>query len=386
MPVKMKHMKIMDNGVVHYDSGMRAWSKAEVDEINNQYFEDSKAYIQQALEDGYIEFPIMWENGKDNVIWSACYLPPTFMPSHAEGFKERFGMNYNIYIPSYKRAGIALTNVMLDYFGIENYYFCVDPDQYPAYKEAYGMDKVIIRDHTFKQDHKTNKMSSINSPHYLVAGSAFMNALLYMTKALGDDRYWMLDDDIRSVGLKAPRREVDVQAKDWKYDKDDFYRASTLLRPEIDFDLKEFMRDLEEFSMLGRNQGSVTIDKYGLTFDKPINFMLGTRAYSFFLANTKSQPDERGFQNNDTINSIDENRSGYIVSLLRGYQYDSLDSQVMPGGCTGAYTTFGTLDKGKSLVSACPNVSKISFLYSRIHHTVDYNHFTKRRLVGVEKK
>ena len=48
-------------------------------------------------------------------------------------------------------------------------------------------------------------MSSVNAPHYLIAGSAFMNALLYMTKSLGDDRYWMLDDDLYSIGLKAPK-------------------------------------------------------------------------------------------------------------------------------------------------------------------------------------
>ena len=68
-------------------------------------------------------------------------------------------MNYNIYIPSYGRAGDTYTDKVLDTFGIENYYFCVDPDQYPAYKEAYGKDKVIIRD-----THSRRKIRLIECP------------------------------------------------------------------------------------------------------------------------------------------------------------------------------------------------------------------------------
>lgn len=382
---KLKHIQINDDGTFYYDSGMKQWSKEEVEQIDKEYFDNTRQYIEMALADGFIEFPIMWDNGPDDVQWSSCYLPPNFMPSHAEGYKERYGMNYNIYIPSYGRAGDTYTDKVLDTFGIENYYFCVDPDQYPAYKEAYGKEKVIIRDYSFKKKDKTNRMSSVNAPHYLIAGSAFMNALLYMTKSLGDDRYWMLDDDLYSIGLKAPKGNLDLSKGDFKYNKDDFLRCSFLTEEYIDFDFKAFLCDLEEFAMQSRNLSAIALDKYGLVFTKPIGIDFGSRAYSFFLADANLQLDERGFQNNDTINSIDAQRQGQVVAIVHGYYYHSFSSQSQSGGCTGAYTSYGTLDKGKSLVAACPNNSKISFLFSRIHHSVDYSIYNKNRLVGKAK-
>ena len=132
-------------------------------------------------------------------------MPPNFEPSCSEGFEEKHGLRYNIYIPSYKRAGIALTNKMLDKFGIENYYFCVDPSQYPAYKKEYGMEKVIIRDPSFKSEKKLDLTNSVISPDFLHGASGVFNALLYISKSLGEKAYFTMDDDCLLYTSPSPR-------------------------------------------------------------------------------------------------------------------------------------------------------------------------------------
>lgn len=381
--MKFNHIKHGDNGLFYYDSGLNQFTQEEVDELNKEYYDKENECIEEILNDGFIEFPILWDNGPEP-IWSSCYLPPDFTPSCTEGFKEKYGLKYNIYIPSYKRAGITMTDKMLESWGIENYYLCIDPSQYSEYKEHIDISHIIIRDPSFKSEKKLNLANSVVSPDYLHGASGVFNSLLYISKSLGEECYTTIDDDIFALGLKAYKGSTSAGGKEFKYDKDDFYRSSQL-RARYGFDFKEFWADMEELFTKARNKSFMSIDKYGLTFASPIMFRLGSRSYSFYLTDNRIQLDHMGQQNNDIITSLEMAKYGYVNMLFTGYQYCSADSQVLAGGATGVYKKFGTLDKSKVLIQAQPNYSKISYIYSRPHHIVNFNNNPKR-LVGAVKR
>lgn len=380
---QFKHIKLQENGLFHYDSGLNQFTQEEVDKLNAEYYEYEESFIPEILKDGYIEFPILYDNGPEP-IWSKAYLPPNFEPSLSPGFEERHGLRYNIYIPSYKRAGIASTNKVLDSFGITNYYFCVDPSQYPAYKEAYGIDKVIIRDPSFKSEEKLDLANSVISPDFLHGASGVFNSLLYLSKSLGEKAYFTMDDDIMGLGIKARKGDRVVPGE--KYDKDNYYRCSNLT-PDVGYDLKENLNDMMILFDKMRNKSFMSAEKYGLVFALPISFKLGTRSYSFYLTDNANQRDHLGQQNNDIITSLEMSKYGYVNVIIEGIpQYNSADTQVLEGGATDVYKTFGTLDKAKVLVQAHPNYSKISVTYSRVHHFVDFNQYNKQRLLGAVKE
>ena len=378
-----KHVKKHVNEKYHYDSRLNQITQEEVDKLNKEYYDKENEAIPQILADGYIEFPILYDNGPEP-IWSSCYLPPNFEPSCSPGFEERHGLRYNIYIPSYKRAGIALTNGMLDEFGIENYYFCVDPSQYPAYKENYGIDKVIVRDPSFKSETKLDLANSVLSPDFLHGASGVFNALLYISKSLGEKAYFTMDDDIGSLGIKARKGDGIVVGE--TYDKDNYYRASRL-SPEVGYDFKENLNDMMILFDKMRNKSFMSTEKYGLVFALPVSIKLGTRSYSFYLTDNANQRDHLGQQNNDIITSLEMSKYGYVNAIVEGIpQYNSADTQVLAGGATDVYNTFGTLDKAKVLVQSQPNYAKISVVYSRVHHFVDFNSYNKQRLLGAVKE
>ena len=377
---KFEHIKMQqETGMVHYDSGLNQFTQEEVDRLNKEYYDHEDSFIPEVLEDGFIEFPILFDNGPEQ-IWSNCYLPPTFEPSNSPGFEERHGLKYNIYIPSYKRAGIALTNKMLDKFGITNYYFCVDPSQYPDYKREYGVDRVIVRDPSFKSESKLDLTNSVLSPDVLHGASGVFNALLYISKSLGEDAYFTMDDDIIGLGIKAHRYSGVKPGE--KYDKDNYYRCSNLT-PEVGYDFKSNLNDMMNLFNKMRNKSFMSTEKYGLVFALPVSIKLGTRSYSFYLTDNRTQRDHLGQQNNDIITSLEMSKYGYVNAIVEGIpQYNSADTQVLAGGATEVYNKFGTLDKAKVLVQAQPNYSKISVIYSRVHHFVDFNQYNKQRLLG----
>lgn len=379
---QFEHLEFTSSEMFHYDSGLNQFTQEEVDKLNKEYYDHEESFIPQILEDGYIEFPILYDNGPEP-IWSNCYLPPNFEPSISPGFEERHGLRYNVYIPSYKRAGIALTNGMLDKFGIENYYFCVDPSQYLAYKKAYGVDKVIVRDPSFKSEDKLDLANSVLSPDYLHGASGVFNSLLYISKSLGEKAYFTMDDDIMGLGIKARKGDGIIPGE--KYDKDNYYRCSNLL-PEVGYDFKANLNDMMILFDKMRNKSFMSTEKYGLVFALPVSVKLGTRSYSFYLTDNANQRDHLGQQNNDIITSLEMSKYGYVNAIVEGIpQYNSADTQVLAGGATEVYNKFGTLDKAKVLVQAQPNYSKVSVVYSRVHHFVDFNQYNKQRLLGAVK-
>lgn len=372
-----------DNGVWHYDDGIKKYTQEEADEINRKEMEKEKSFIPQILEDGFIDFPVFFEHPNGELEESSFYIPPTFEPSNMEGFYEKHKMHYNIYIPSYGRAGNAPTVDMLERHGITSYYIAVDPSQYPEYKKHYPIDRIIVRDPSFRGTEKLDLVTSIVSPNSMHGTAGVYNSLLYFSKSLGETHYWTMDDDFIGMAMKARKGNESAKAGE-KYDKDNYYRCSHIL-DEYGFSMHKFLADIEELTMKMRNPGFVGLEKFGLVFTLPVMWKNGTRVYSFYLSRNDTQVDHLGQHNNDVVTSLELSKHGMVNMLFEGISYNSKATQ-LSGGLTEVYQKFGTLDKGKVLVRAQPNYSKINVNYNRIHHTVDYTKYNKQRLVGAPKE
>lgn len=363
-------------GQIFTDDEVEARSEAERTR-NTEALELVKA-------DGFVRYPLFWHDLDGNPVEFEAWLHPNFEPSSSEGFFERHGMRYNIYIPSYERAGEHGTMDVLDRFGTANYYICIDPSQYEKYREVYPLERLVIRDINFRNPGIIDPVSSVKHPITMAGHAPLCNFTLALSRSLGEDRFWFGDDDILGFAMKA-RKGNDVMKPNEVYDKDNFYRCSNILE-EYGFDFQDFMKQLEDLTDKIRNPGFVGLEKFGTVFSLPVCFRKNTRVYTFYLTNNETQVDHFGRQNNDVNTSIELTKHGLVNMLFEGISYNSAPTQA-GGGQTEMYSKLGTLDKGKVIVRAQPNTVKVSYEYSRIHHSGNFTPLVNQRLVGapVEK-
>lgn len=362
----------------HYEK-LTLFTDEEVEAANNKEREATEAAMEEIKADGFIGLPIFFRNVDGELVEREAWVHPTFEPSCSEGFQEKHGMNYNIYIPSYERSEEAMTIKMLQRFGVDNWYVAIDATQYPKYKAAFGPEKIIIRDIFFKDTSMLDLVSSIPSPNTLHGTAGLYNFLLSFSRTIGEEKYWTMDDDIMGMAMKAKKGD-DLMKADEVYDKNNFYRCSNIIE-EFGYSQQEFLCSIEELTKKMRNPGFVGLEKFGIVFSLPVMWKLGTRVYSFYLSSNDIQPNHLAHHNGDVVGSLELSKRGYINMLFEGISYNSGPTQG-GGGLTESYKVFGTLDKGKCLVRAEPNFSKISINYNRIHHVVDYTGYNKQRIVG----
>lgn len=373
------------NGVYHYldATAEGLFPIEEIEARNKAEIERNEKALEKIIADGFVEFPVFFQDNNYKWVEKKTYVHPSFTPSQSEGFKERYGMDYNIYVPSYKRAKGTKTIEMLKVHGIENYYLAIDPDQYEDYIKHHSPERLIIRDISFRSDEMIDLHSSVLSPNSMHGHSGIVNFLLAFSRSMGERRFWTMDDDIVNMAMKAHKGDKSAD-NNIPYDKNNYYRCSNIL-PEYGFNFTKFLSSLEEIGKKSRNAGFIGLEKFGLVFQLPVCWRLGTRVYTFYLTDNKNQVKHIGQHNNDVITSLELSKNGMVNMLFEGICYNSEGTQVGDGGQVEVYKTFGTFDKGKVLVRAQPNYAKISVNYNRIHHSVNYNHYNKQRLVGAVK-
>lgn len=362
----------------HYDN-VKVFTPEEVAAANEKERERNAAALEKALGDGYIELPIFFRNVEGALVERKAWVPPTFEPSNQKGFYERHGMHYNIYVPSYKRVN-SMTARMLEDFGVKNWYFAVDPDQYESYKEVWGMEHIIIRDIEFRDPSMVDLGVSSIYPNTMSGTAGIYNNLLAFSRSLGEEKYWTMDDDFMGLAMKARKGYENMQPGE-VYDKDNYYRCSHI-KEEYGFDFHKFMNSLETVGKAIRNHGFLGLEKFGTVFSLCTQWKFGTRVYSFYLSDNATQPTHKGMLNNDVITSMEQSKRGMLPGLFEQIGYNSGATQVA-GGLTDQYKLLGTLQKGKVLVKFQPNFTKITINYNRVHHTGDYTSYNQQRVVGV---
>lgn len=365
----------------HYDN-VKVFTPEEIEKKNEAEKELNEKCLQKALKDGYIELPIFSKdvNGKTREL--KAWIPPTFTPSWTDGFLQKNGMDYNIYIPSYKRADDCATAELMKEFHMTNWYLMVDPSQYEDYKKYYPMDRIILRDIRFRDPNMVDLTTSIKRPNSMSGTAGIYNNLLSFSRSIGEDKYFTMDDDFIGLAMKAYRGPGNMPTGE-AYDKENFYRCSNI-KEKYGFSFKKFMHSIETVSQKLRNHGFVGLEKFGIVFTLCPQWKTGTRVYSFYLSDNKTQHNHVGAMNNDVITSLEQSKYGCPPCLLEVISYNSKATQA-GGGLTDQYKLLGTLEKGKILVKNEPNYARISINYNRIHHFVNYNSYNGQRLVGTIK-
>lgn len=374
-----KYFEKSPNGVFYHYDNVKVFTPEEITERNQAEQDRNELALEKILDDGFIEFPIFFRDVEGVLQELKAWLPPNFEPSNTEGFKERHGMDYNIYVPSYKRVD-SLTANMLTNFGVKNWYFAIDPDQYESYSKKWGKEHIIIRDIRFRDPSMVDLGTSIKRPNTMSGTAGIYNNLLALSRSLGEEKYWTMDDDFIGLAMKARKGDQNMQPGEI-YDKDNYYRCSHI-KEEYGFSFSKFMNGMEKTSKNIRNHGFIGLEKFGTVFSLCVQYKFGTRVYSFYLSDNKTQPAHKFAMNNDVITSMEQSRRGMPPALLEVIGYNSMETQGDEGGLSSQYKFIGTLEKGKLLVKANPNFTKITVNYNRIHHTGDFNSYNKQRIVG----
>lgn len=364
---------------LYYEGPGQLFTDEDIARRNEVERERNLSAMDEIKADGFVRFPLFFKDLDGNPVELETWLHPDFEPSNTEGFFEKHGMHYNIYIPSYERAGENGTMDMLDRFDVTNYYICIDPSQYSKYKAVYPLDRLVIRDINFRNPGVVDPVSSVKHPITMAGHAPLCNFTLTLSRSLGERRFWFMDDDFFGLAMKA-KKGTEMMKADEVYDKDNFYRCSNIVE-EYGFNFKTFMQELEELSMKMRNPGFVGLEKFGTVFSLPVTWRRNTRVYSYYLTDNETQVTHFGRQNNDVNTSVELTKHGLVNMLFEGISYNSAPTQA-GGGQTEMYGKFGTYDKGKVIVRAQPNTVKISYEYSRIHHSGNFTPLVKQRLVG----
>lgn len=374
-----KHFEKTPFGVYKHFDTVKVFTPEEIEAANEKERLHNEECLQEALADGFIHFPIFFRNMEGELVELSSWIPPTFEPSCSEGFFARHGMDYNIYVPSYKRAGEAGTIEMLKTFGAKNWYLAVDPSQYASYKKVYGADHIILRDIRFRDPSMVDLATSIARPNSMSGTAGVYNNLLAFSRAMGEEKYFTMDDDFIGLAMKARKGDQNMLPGE-VYDKDNYYRCSHI-KEEYGFNFQKFMHGIETVSQALRNHGFLGLEKFGTVFSLCTQWKFGTRVYSFYLSDNKSQVAHLGAMNNDVITSMEQSKRGMMPGLFELIGYNSGATQTS-GGLTEQYKLLGTLEKGKILAKTQPNFAKITINYNRVHHTCDYTTYNQQRLVG----
>jgi hypothetical protein len=381
--MEQKYFEKTPFGVFHHFSNVKTFTAEEIEAANAKEKAVNETALEEALADGFIHFPIFFRDVNGVLTELSSWIPPTFEPSCSEGFEERHGMSYNIYVPSYKRAGNAATIDMLRTFGANNWYLAVDPSQYADYKREYGAEHIILRDIRFRDPSMVDLATSIPRPNSMSGTAGVYNNLLAFSRTMGEEKYFTMDDDFYGLAMKA-KKGFRNKLPDEIYVKDDYYRCSNI-KEEYGFNFQEFMRGIETVGKAMRNHGFLGLEKFGVVFSLCAQWKFGTRVYSFYLSDNKTQPTHRAAMNNDVITSMEQSKRGLMPGLFELIGYNSGATQTT-GGLTDQYLLLGTLEKTKILVKMEPNFTKIVINYNRIHHLGDFTTYNRQRIVGVPLK
>lgn len=361
------------------NENLKVFTDEEVDRLNQEENEANEKGLEIALSEGFIEIPITFRNIHGELVDMKAWVHPSFEPSNTPGFKEKHGMEYNIYIPTYDRAEKNWTGEMLEKQTATNYYFFIDPSRFELYRKYWPIERFILRDIRFDEPDMVELGQSVRRPNYMAGTAGVYNSMLAFSRSIGEKKYWTIDDDIVDVAMKA-RKGDKTAPGDEAYDKDNYYRCSAL-QIKHGWSFTRFMNSIEEVANQVRNPGFMGLEKLGIAFSNPIHWKLGTRVYSYYLSDNATQITHRKAMNNDVIASFEQARRQTPPALFEGICYSSMPTQ-SGGGLTEQYRMLGTLEKGKILIKAQPSISRIHEAYHRIHHRADFSDNVNLRFVG----
>lgn len=255
---------------------------------------------------------------------------------------------FPLYIPSKGRWETNMTSVALTKMGIRHN-IVVEPHEELIYKDSvkHLSAKIIPLDMSYKDKYEYCDNHGTSIP---TGSGPARNFIWDHAQSEGHEYHWIMDDNIKSFGVKK-----------------DGTRGRTT-NPLFWTLMEDFTLGFDNVCMAGPNYTF-----FVFATKKP--FHANTRIYSCNLIKTDVPFRWRGRYNEDTILSLDMLKAGYCTILFNGFIQYKMGTQIVKGGNTDTVYKHGTHDKSKMIRDVHPDVAKMTPRYGRLHHFVNYNKF-----------
>jgi hypothetical protein len=240
-------------------------------------------------------------------------------------------MKYPIYIPSKGRSDVAYTADFLIRDGIP-FHLVVEPQEYDLYKTVYGEDKLYILPFS------NLGLGSIPARNWIKEHAT----------ALGYERHWILDDNIRGL-----------------YRRYKGYRIPC--HTNIAFSaVEDFVDRYENIGIIGLNYTMFVPD-----YDKVKPFCLNVHVYSAMCILNSLPYKWRGRYNEDTDLCLQVLADGWCTVLVNAFLADKQATMTMKGGnSTSLYKADGRLKMARSLERLWPGVVETKRRFRRPQHVI----------------
>jgi len=243
---------------------------------------------------------------------------------------------YPIYIVSKGRADSRLTAKALDEMNVP-YRVVIEPQDYAAYSCFFNDEQILILPF---------------SNHGKGPGVA-RNWCKYHAKSEGYSRFWTMDDNIKFFARLHKQRKFKLL-------------DGGMLRV-----IEEFVDRFKNVPLAGLQYRFFPAEK-----SPQPPFILNTRIYSCQLMSTEEKYVYRGRYNEDTIISLDVLKDGNCTMDFNIALIEKEATQKLGGGNTEEfYAGEGTLPKSLMLKVVYPEDTKLSEIFSRDHHSVNYKKY-----------
>lgn len=270
---------------------------------------------------------------------------------------ETINPKYSIYIISKGRWETRQTSRYLEWASIP-YFIVIEPSEYAEYAAVISPDKII----TMPVEFKDEQLALGNG-----GGIPVRNFVMRHSKAKGEAKHWILDDNILSYKRLNNNDRV-------------------IVKSGVAFRMVEDYVDRYDNIMLSGHNYSM----FGVSTNtkmRPIT--RNSRIYSSILIDNRIPFEWRGRYNEDTDLSLRVMKAGYPTVLFNNILADKVATLTTKGGNTDsiyAVDNFSRL-KSQSLADQHPDVATVIEKFGRTHHWVDYSpfkHLKKELKAGIE--
>lgn len=262
---------------------------------------------------------------------------------------------FPLYIVSKGRADSRYTSKTLEYMKVP-YYIVIEEQEYKDYSAVINPKKILVLDKAYQRDYNTcDKLGDTKSKG---PGPA-RNFVWDHSISNGFEFHWVMDDNIRYF---------------WRYHKNRIIKCGDGTPFKV---MEDFVLRYENVAMAGPQYFMFVTRK-----TKWPPFILNTRIYSCNLILNSAPYRWRGRYNEDTDLSLNMLKDGWCTIQFNAYLQQKLVTQLVAGGNTKEfYAKEGTLPKSQMLVDLHPDVARLTYRFSRIHHFVDYSSFKANKLI-----
>ena len=266
---------------------------------------------------------------------------------------SRGNPQYPIYIISKGRSKTCITADHLLKMNVP-FNIVIEKQEWEDYARIYGEDRLIELDLSFREEYDTY-IDNFDVSKSKGSGPARNFVWHHAKNVIKSDWHWIMDDNIQ--GFYYFNESQRLKAVD-----------GTLFASAEDF-----VNRYDNIGISGLNYYMFAVPG---SKDRP--YVSNTKIYSCLLINNHIPIRWAGRYNEDVDICIRALKEGYSTIQFDAFLAKKLATQTMGGGNTDAfYAEEGTLPKSNMLMFNHPDITNVTWRFSRWHHMTNYDIFDK---------